>query len=318
MMPTATAWFDVLPPKPAPRLFMGGRDITGETVLVAMGQQIALNATLHPGLQTRSMIWEIDPPGEYVGGFLHTPEQGGPQPVLLQGPSTVFYWVAPGSCKTVTFRVTMPDGGTAQASAMFEVDGPSSTEVAVSDVEVQVGPGKTAGTSYMTFGGAGINFRAQYDLPERLVKNFTWVQLILDDTLLIKSKDGELVCSPKVRPVAELGVALDSGYPYDTHNPTKDSPPVELNREGEELSREFHARMYLLWNSGLTNSIEVPLGYVAWHFGGRAVRTDEEGNHWTLKSGSGGVDDKNEPFKRVRIYPVWNRLVPYMGILVCD
>ena len=316
--PAATVFFEVIPRLQPPRIFMGGRDVTGETVEVAMGQQIALNVTLHPGLPIRSESWTLEPPGEYVGGFLHTPLQGGPQPVVLQGPATMFYWVVAGERKRVTYRVTTTDGETTEARVYFDVDGPSSAEVEVPEVDVLVGQGANLKGTYMSFGGAGLSFRARYSLPDRLVKNFTWVQLILQDTLLLKTKDGLMACSPKAQPAAEVGAGLDSGYPYGTRNPAVDNPPVELASEGKEISRKFRARMYLLWSSGLTNAIEVPLGYVGWHFAGEAARAGEASEDWRLKSGNGGVDDREHPFRQTRSYPAWNSLVPYAGVMMCE
>ena len=106
--PAAIAFFEVTAPTPEPRIFWGAQDITGTTQSVVVGQQILLNVTLHPSLAIRSQTWTMEPEGEYVGGFVHTPLHGGPQPVSLNGPTSMIYWVRPGSTRKVTCRPRSP------------------------------------------------------------------------------------------------------------------------------------------------------------------------------------------------------------------
>ena len=184
-------------------------------------------------------------------------------------------------------------------------------------VKVTVAPGAIPNSSVLGLAGSGITFRAGYFLPEEMLKNFIWVQLIQFDSLMVKTREGTLHCVPKSQPVAELGTGLDTSYPYDTRNPTRDNPPLQLTREAQEFSRMFHARMYLLWTSGLSNSIPVPLGYVDWHFSAQAVSKDQS-NNWMLLYGSGGPNDPEKPFTQSHSYPLWNSLVPYLGPLTCE
>jgi hypothetical protein len=244
--------------------------------------------------------------------------QGGPQPVQLNGPATTFYWIAPGENRRVTYRLVLQDGQTVSATTTFTVEGPSHTTMEVPPAQVVVGPGNSPGISFMSFAGTGISFRAQYLLPEGSLPNYLWVQLVKRDVMVAKSQSALDRCVPKSQPIAEVGSGLDSNYPYDSHNPTRDSPPVVLNPEAEAITRKFHARMYLLWGSGLSNSIPVPLGYVDWHFEGEAVRKDILKNVWVLKKGSGGADDAERPFRATHSYPLWNSLVPYTGLMRCE
>ncbi len=315
--PAAIAFFDVIAPRPNPRIFWGAQDITGTTQSAVVGQQVLLNVTLHPSLAIRSENWTIEPEGEYVGGFVHTPARGGPQPVSLRGPTTTIYWVRPGSMRKVTYQVIMDDGERATASAVFDVDGPLLRDVIVPPVEVIVGHGAERSSSYMSFAGAGISFRAQYSLPEGMMRNYTWVQVVTRDVMEVNVGNERKVCTPVSQPEAELGVGLDTNYPYDWRNPTRDSPPMQLLPQAETISRHFHARMYLLWGSGLSNSIVVPLGYVGWHFEGFALRKDLLTNSWTLKEGRGGADDPEQPYRPTRSYPLWNAVVPYLGEMQC-
>ncbi len=315
--PATTLFFDVMAATPQPRIFWDGRDITGTTQTVVAGQQIRLNVTLHPGLQIRDQRWTIEPLGEYVGGFVHRPEHGGPQPVSLSGPTVTIYWVRLGAERRVTYRVTMSNGETSTAAARFDVEGPSVRDIQVPLVELKVGRGTEPNSSYMSFAGSGISFRAHYNLPEGLMRNYTWVQLVTRDVIAVSVGKGVMSCTPKSLPEPEVGAGLDTEYPYDWRNPTHDSPPLQLIPAAGEISRRFHARMYLMWGSGMSNSIVVPLGYVAWHFEGHAIRKDLLTNTWTLTNGSGGADDTEHPYQPSKSYPAWGALVPYSGVMNC-
>ena len=314
----ATAFFDVLPAALEPRVFLDGQDVTGDRLSVALGQSIHLAVFLHPGLPVESEEWSIGRPGDYTGGFLHTPMQGGPQPVVREGSSTHFYWVTPGEHRRVQYRVKLTTGETATAETFFDVEGPSFTQVQVDPVKVIIAPGATPDSSVLGLLGSGISFRALYSLPDGMLKNFTWVQLIQSDALTIKDTEGEMRCVPKSQPVAQFGAGLDTSYPYDMRNPTRDNPPLQLTPDAQEYSRVFHARMYLLWTSGLSNSIAVPLGFVDWSFSGEVVLKDEVTNQWELKAGQAGPDNAEQPFTRSQAYPLWYSLVPYSGVLTCN
>lgn len=316
--PVAIAFFDVVRTTPEPHIFRGGHDITGTSQPVIVGEQILLNVPLHPGLDIRSQTWTIEPPGEYVGGFVHLPARGGPQPVSLNGPTATIYWVRPGTGKKVTYQVTLDNGEMAKASVLFDVEGPLFHDMEVPPVELMVGPGTESSSSYMSFAGKGISFRAHYNLPEGLLKNYTWVQLVTRDVMEVKEGRDSMVCTPKSLPEAELGEGLDTDYPYDSRNPTRDSPPIQLRPEAVEISRHFNARMYLLWGSGRSNSIVVPLAYVTWHFEGHAVKQDSLANKWTLIEGKGGVDIPEQPYRVTHSYPTWRAFVPYAGVLECN
>ena len=144
------------------------------------------------------------------------------------------------------------------------------------------------------------------------------MQLVTHDEMKLRVGKQWKTCRPESQPQAELGAGLDTDYPYDWHNPTRDSPPIELQAGAEEISRRFHARMYLLWGSGLSNSIVVPLGYVTWHFEGHATRGDILTNTWKLNTGAGGADDPERPYRSTQDYPSWSAVLPYAGVMQCN
>ncbi len=316
-MPAATAFFDVLAPTLDPRIFFNGFDVTGTRQTVAVGQRIELHVILHPGLPVLSQNWWIGDSGDYTGGFVHTALHGGPQPVAREGSTTSFYWVTPGLNRTVTYRLKLSNGLTEAAAVTFDVEGPSAVQVQVESGKAMVASA-TRKASQLGMLGPGISFRAGYFLPEELLPNFTWVQVIESDQITMKGNGITMHCVPKSQPVADRGAGLDTVYPYDTHNPTLDNPRLELTSDAPEYSRVMHARMYLLWSSGLSNSIAVPLGFVDWSFAGEVVLKDAKTNTWRLKSGRAAPKDLAEPFTSSHVYPMWNSLVPYTEVLTCN
>jgi len=64
-----------------------------------------------------------------------------------------------------------------------------------------------------------------------------------------------------------------------------DSPFVNLNSGDSKTTRTFSAQMYLMWSSGLTNSIPVPVGSLSWSFFADAVQNMST-QQWTVQSDS--------------------------------
>lgn len=237
--------------------------------------------------------------------------------MVREGPATQFYWITPGENRAVRYELRLTNGVTAAAEVRFDVDGPWSAQVQVDSGKVMISQ-PTPSSSLLGMLEPGISFRARYYLPEGMLKNFTWVQLIQSDVMTIKDNGIALHCVPKSEPVTRVGAGLDTVYPYDTHNPTLDNPRIHLPSDITEYSREFRARMYLLWTSGLPNSIVVPLGFVEWSFSGNVVLKIAKTSEWVLVSGSEGPDDPVAPFTPSHVYPIWNSLVPYTQILTCN
>jgi len=317
LAPEATFFFDVIAPTLEPRIFFDGMDVTGTKLSVIVGQRVQLSVFLHPSLLVEKQEWWIGEQGEYTGGFLHTPFLGGPQPVVREGSTTTFYWITPGTERSVVYHLRVGSGLTATASVTFDVDGPSSAQVDV-EAEKVVIDSAASNSSVLSIMGSGISFRAKYALPEGVSKNFIWVQVIDSDSIVVNRDDLKLLCVPKSLPVSNFGAGLDTTYPYDTHNPTLDNPRIQLSSDIQAYSRSFHARMFLLWTSGLSNSIPVPLGFVKWRLSGEVVLHDAVSNIWLLKSGWVGPISPTSPFTRSSVYPFWTSLVPYTEVLTCN
>lgn len=82
-----------------------------------------------------------------------------------------------------------------------------------------------------------------------------------------------------------VGTGLDNTDPYPSIGlSTNDSPDIEVYSNETEATADFSATMYLMWQSGTSSSIPVPLGNVTWQWSGDAVQNS---GTWSLKSGSG-------------------------------
>jgi hypothetical protein len=102
------------------------------------------------------------------------------------------------------------------------------------------------------------------------------------------------------------GSGLDGSYPYPpvTSTYTDDNPGVGLSTSYSEESYTMSASMYVLWNSGLANSIPVPLGYVSWNWYGDAKYIS---GAWQLQASS---TRSANAFQASSSYPTWTTNYP--------
>lgn len=324
----------VLPAAPIATISLGGNPISG-TQSVAVGQEIALSASVSPPPCTTasSPSWSIPSSGVATGGYVVSspPLTSSETPLPLSTASSpIFYWKVPGN-QTITYQYTMSGGGSSVSSpiatAGFNVLGPTgavvhtcggnvsscSNDASLGTVRIGAGPSLEFGG---TASNVGINFTASATLPSGYPNSrFNWVQLETKDIFVLTPTNGGAVqtCVPTSQPVATTGTGLDTQYPTDITNPTEDNPDYVLTSTYNEVTRTFTARMYLMWTSGLTNSVPVPLGYVDWQFSGDATLVNATSNTWTIKSGSGS----SNTFQASVAYPLWTSYIPSNPGLTC-
>jgi hypothetical protein len=135
--------------------------------------------------------------------------------------------------------------------------------------------------------------------------SFLWVQLIQNETAVLTPITGNVVtCS--------AGTGLDNVYPYSTGNPTDDNPNLGLQVQYKEETDTFAAQMYLMWSSGLTGSIPVPLGSVTWKWSGDAVQNVTK-HTWSEKTGTGtksaGSFQPSNVSQPSEGFPTWTSVV---------
>ena len=304
--------------------------ISGAPQSAVVGQQIALTVSApslpncvtfyNPmtGGQTFYPQWGT-PTGTAVGGYTANNSSASVSALPSATASSYnFYWTTPGNPLQQTVKYYYAAWGygawSPNATASVNVVGPTSATVTVNTGQEDITPGL-----FLAFGGVptniGISFAASATPPSGYSNSFEWVQLITHDVSLLTPSSGAavLTCTPTTQPVANTGTGLDTEFPYATGSTTNDNPRIGLSATYKEISRSFTATMYLLWNSGLSNSIPIPLGYVAWQSNGDAVLTNSGSNTWSLKSGSGSSNS----FQTSSSLPQWSSFVPYTGGLTC-
>jgi len=302
--------------------------------------------TLPSGGSVTSQSWTIpgtsaNPPTA-ISNFTVTSTSGGPVTLTanqLAAQSITFYWIVPtaaNSPNTVTFTLNYKINGTAQpaatATTTFTVVGPTAPNVVTCGGNV---PGKSCpngqsgplGTVVinpgptLAFGNTssniGIVFNASATPPSGYSNSFTWVHLITANTITIKASNVTFTCIQNTQPAnTNNGTGLDTEFPYGTGTAVDDNPDFPLDTSygtqitgvTEVVDSPFSATMYLLWSPGLTNSILVPLGSVAWQWSGDA-KYNAGTQTWSVASGSGSASQ----FQSSTAYPTWSSIVPFTG-----
>ncbi len=303
---SGTTWPEsvVLPSAPTPIIKFGGNTISG-TLSVVVGQQIALTSSvsLPPCTSISSQQWST-PPGTAVGGYAASTTSGSVTALPSNTASGyTFYWVYPGTSLNMTYQYTMAGGGgsvgSPVATATFNVAGPTGGKMTTTHVGT-VGITTISGNTYLQFGtssasNAGVLFTPSATAPSGYSNTFIWAQLISTDSIVANGSS----CS--------AGTGLDNAYPYPPvagTNTAGDSPAVQLLSTDTSVSRTFAAEMYLLWSSGLANSIPVPLGSTKWSFSGTATKN---GSSWSpTGSGSASSFVASSASQSSDGYPIWS------------
>ena len=287
-----TATVTVVPGSIPPTVLFNGVAIGNATQSVVSGQQIAL--TLYPlpsWLSITAQFW-TNPPGTVVSAYTPgTKPTAGPG--ATNGASLTFYWLDAGNNRQITYQWTLNNGTTASETVTFNVAGPNGASVTTD--AGSVAPIVSQGVPQLTITGVqvpeslgegivGILFQAVANLPPVPgggTGAFQWVQVLNGYTVQNLASTG-----PQTVPLAGSST-LDNSYPYpgftdaQPSDTTWDWPAVVLNTSLGEIGDYFSANMYLMWTSGLANSIPINLGYVQWSFSGDVVNT--------LAAGLGGT-----------------------------
>jgi hypothetical protein len=210
---------------------------------VVVGQPISLSGevdNLTNGVSVTSQAWTFSG-GTYVGDFLHTatgnPPTGGATAPAVNAQDLDFYFVDAGSSINVTYTATLSDKSNVTNYTTFDVARPTAISITAtpgtSDV-IGVGPVPGVGPVALYYGMAtstsfGIKFTATYTEPTNYTGGtMEWVQTGTAVTTKTDAQTREI----KV----DTCYGLDTTYPYDTKNPTFDSPAQQL------LSSYFLAR----------------------------------------------------------------------------
>jgi hypothetical protein len=307
-------------------------------VPVVVGEPITLIA-IPGGTPSKPLAWNV--PGNPIGVFLLKPQPvgtnglptGNPPPCAelanpssqcaeikppdLTQQSTILYWTTPG-----TYEISY-SSSSGTATARFSVTGPTSVEVtATAKGPATIGddPITHAPKSVLFWGNyphaGGVTFSATAVQPTQQTGQFHWVQVISQNDLVHKSLTGGSLNCP-------FGVGLDNYffYPATTgqepgaikDNFADDNPYFPLDSTDATTTRMMQAKMFLLWQPTINNSIPVTLGYTEWRVTYGVDHTTNPKEPWSV-FGTGAAF----PFERTSIYPTWTSVVDNKNHPPCD
>jgi hypothetical protein len=215
----------------------------------------------------------------------------------MNQPTTTYYWTTQGTY-TVNYQVQLPDGTPEQASAQFNVEGPTNV-----NAQTTLGNVETFDSNkgwLLICGNPAtkvecIKLKAMATIPAYDGGNkgaFQWVQTIDSatyDSVLQSGKTKHCYYPP----------GLDTAYPYTSGNKSVDAPNSGLTAKELQETETFLAHMYLEWNPNLPGSIPVALGSTGWSWSGVAAN---QGGPWALVSSSGPSASQFQPDST---YPTW-------------
>lgn len=303
--------------------------LNGTTNSPTAGQLISLSLTPPSGLTITSQTWTLSNYNDVIGRYTASTSNGTITPVDLQATAQSdlsYYYVVPGRSETVSVSVTYDNLQSANATATFNVNGPTNANIVPTVGTVNILPagvgfaGKATSTVIELGDGAtknGIRFDASATFPSGDQGAYSWVQLITSYT--------QTLCVGACSQTDSLGSGLDTNYPYPPSNGSiaVDSPGIGIIDSNSEVAARFHATMYALWAPTAANgcsiigslpcTIPIPLGSIGWTFTGDAINTlststGATGTPWILNScSSGNAGNFNAP-NGSSGYPQWTNL----------
>ncbi len=250
---------------------LNGNMVTGQTINVTVGQEMNLTTVVQPSNATVANS----------------------------------QWTVPGGDSDqapVTFNVTVPSPATPTVS--LGTNGQLSISNIGDCAGGPVGPAMVFGSisgplpqpGCVYSGNAGIIFSPPTTTTPPGA--FFFLQLLTGDTVIYSRTGATLTCT------ATPG--LDGDYPYQgkTGQLVNDAPYTPLPSTYTNVSRNFAATMYLMWQSNTSGSIPVPMGSVGWGFSGS---TTQSSGTWSTPSGSGS-NQAFAPASGVQSFPQWSGL----------
>lgn len=279
-----------------------------------------------------------NPPSQYCNyvASLTTVSTMAPACVRLQSCDFyTFYFVVPG---TYTFTYTYGTSvGSASSSVTYVVTGPTNASVtptqfdAVTEYADQTKNGEPSMGLGDVPGFLGLTLQATFNPPANYTYNANSTSFV---HVITQDRERDLTVAGtwtghKTGSISPTGVifsqVLDNYYPYISGPQFYDDPHGALpdtNDVNGELSRNFSATLYLMWDPALPHgcqpaanpgnsptpstctSIPVPLGTISWGFCGDAINTlIPQGiwTNWTLSCSS----ETQPSFIPGTTYPSW-------------
>jgi hypothetical protein len=261
---------------PPPQILFNGTDVTGATVSVFAGQQIALTGVPPSGFLVTSGSWSNPAPGKVVGGYDNgsgaaPPGSAGGHVVAMPSttcPTSDFcnftYYYVSAVTDTLTLTYVFKNGTRSSATVTFNVIGPTGSVLPSASLQTDnhsvVITNATNGSAEMDMGNApdpadptgtkvfpsiGVIVKSSVVLPRG---NLIWVQIIQSTTF-----SQLFTPTPGFTPPSDLGLGLDGGYPYPPLNDSSasDAPGRLLFSGMGEGAEAFDAIMYVMWDPAI-------------------------------------------------------------------
>ncbi len=283
---------------PIPVILWKNKTISGDDAQiknpsVIVGQPVELTttpATLPGGFTISNPTWTI--PGTNVQRFSHPNSGIVLTPTQTDQPNTTYYWLYPQDDMNVVYTYCATDSNGIQicespeAEAVFKAKSPGNLTLATDDSKLALvrkldvcnpvgtepfleygdlsGPAPGCGPDE---GDPGIHLTASGASSG----SYVFVQIVQADINEYTHATGP---SPTYCGVHD---GLDGGYPFtavkgQNHQIAYDGPQMGLFPNDLTGTRNFHASMYLLWQSDEPKSIPVPIGFQDWQFVATAVQ----------------------------------------------
>lgn len=233
-----------------------------------VGEQMFLNGSPSGG------TWSVG--ATAIGGFdfgSGNPPTSGQVGTLFvtSDPNVLFYWID-GGTKTVTYTVSGIAG-----SVSFSVAAPQGSMSATALSAHAFAIDTYCGFLCVHYGpsgpSGGVQFQNNFTAPDN--GSFQWWQTGSSTNSLTNASGGvqSLTCSNE----------LDTNLPYDTANPTNDSPYNSLSVGYSDRVESDSLTMTLMYKSAQSPSIFVPIASVTWPFGYETSSSDG-GHTWSFVS----------------------------------
>jgi hypothetical protein len=264
---------------------------------VIVGQRIKLDLNIRPARTVTNIQWTV--PGTTVANWQGNTSTGIVTPLTsLNSSGVLFYWVSGtfgGESRVVqvTYKV---NNKTFTRRSSYNVKRPTaSVDTTTGDIAVDSAFGQLE-LHYGSPSKSGITFSHNVSIPSGFSGDVAWFQVI-NNTL----RRRQLNAGTWERQFGQ-GV-LDATFPYDTRNPTNDSPGSGLSSSYLQSTISQNFDMYLMFKPSNANSIWVPLRKVNWFWNAGATRNVSI-NQWSLNSGS--MRNVDPPSVDTIVHPTWN------------
>lgn len=306
----------VAPSAGGARLLFAGKDITGSTQPVVIGQSITLSVELDASAKPASdSPWLVK--GNVVGGYSQSKQAAAVLPLRQTTQTIHFYWIEPGTDLEVNYSYIDKDGQASIAKASFDVAAPhGGVQATMNAVQLTYNPGgprynNQQSGEWLMLGNTPPNIPIVDVLAvKRGIKitpsiteeagpgTYFWLQFVTSDTKTQGSKVQKRTC------YLDYFNNRDATF-MDSPGDALSTPRTPMQQvKGYTVQRDFKARTYLTWQPSIADSIPVSIGSLDWGYHGAAVYSGGSSDKgWELDPSS---QASNQAFAQHYLLPEWS------------